>query len=1011
MQPLTDLSSWVRPRNARFWAVVLLVAYTLAGIFLLPWLLKRELPTLAQDVLQRNASVAEVRFNPWSLVLEAKGFELKDVDGSALLSFESLHLNLQLSSVFRRALVLRDFRLSSPSVNLVREGPTETNLGRLTAAASSPETRAAEPAAGSGLPRLVIHQLEIAEGVLDLTDRVPATEFQTRAEPINIQLRNLSTLPDDQGDQIVRIVTEGDGLIEWQGTLQLNPLSSQGQISVSVPGLPLLTRYLDDVLDFDLDGGLLETTFDYQVGLQPDGFGARIGDFKLAIGETELATEESAEPFFGFRELKVSGGNLRWPEAQASIEAIVLTEPTLETWLDDQGELNLNRLLEERSETPSSESWPDPASSAPAGSVTDTAPGETVAGVAPQPPTEAAAPSSAASSSNDFTLSLGRLSVEGLRTSFEDRRLPEPGSITLSSLDLNVRDLNNTLDARFPFELEIEVLSGGSINAAGALRALPAIAADAEMTIEQLALGVAQPWLAPMTNAALDSGTLSGTSVLKSSPSEALDLRGQLTVDGVGVSDASGETLLRWQQLAITDLIFQATAQDLEIARMTLREPYARVEFDAEGRLNLAEALIDQTPAGGEVAAAEPAGDPFVFRMGTSAIENGSVDFSDLSLPLRFSTRIREFGGSLSALASDTLQPSELELDGRVGEFGQARLTGKLVALDPLAQSAVRLEFRNVNMPDLSPYTVEFAGRKVAAGKLNLDLDYSVDAAQLDGNNRIVIEQIKLGEKVDNPDALDLPLGLAIALLSDSNGVIDIELNIEGDANDPDFDAGGLIAETFANLILKAATSPFRLLAGLIGGGEDTDLQNVPFEAGSAALNPPVEEQLQQLGAALAQRPGLRLSIPGAYVAAADTTGIAAARIRALAEAALETTDSDDLLAERAEIVYEKLVRERLPELNLRSFRARFDIDDEDPETPDFDTLSYLTALRDALIAAETVSEAELKALGSARAEAIFNYLRSETTLAPERLRLEDVAATEPGKDHQVIIELALEHG
>lgn len=1044
MQSLTDIRAWLSPRSARFWVVILLVLYTLAGFFLVPWLIKRELPAFAQNLVQRPASVTAVRFNPWTLALEADDFELRDTDGSELLGFDKLRLNLQLSSIFRRALVFREVQLTAPAVNLVRDGFADTNLGRLAAAASGPaDGTMADTADDSELLRLVIHELQIIEGAVDVTDRMPATAFETRLAPINVEINSLSTLPNVTGDQVIRIRTEGDGLIEWVGSLQINPLASVGRVTLKLPGLPLLTRYLDDVLDFDLDGGLLDLRFDYEFQGQPDGqFSAAVDGLNLNITETGLATEDDAETFFGFENLRVSGGTLRWPEAKANVAEIVLTEPKLETWLDQDGKLNLAQLLEERADAMDDAATAGnddaPAETLPENDTTianvegtaELVPGDVeTAAIAdntadnspanekPPIPGEATGNvnaediNAADGGDNEFQLSVSRLRVDGMYARFEDRTLPEPGQLEVNSVNLAVRELNNTPGARFPFDLGLQVASGGTLTATGEVGALPGVVAAAELNVDQLALPVAMPWIAPVLRAQLKTGTLNGKATLQSSPDELLDLRGQFSVDELNINDADGEKLVSWQQLAVKDLIFALTANQLEIAQLRLREPFARVAIDAERQLNFAQAVVE-APPDARADAAEP-GKPLVFRLGRSYVENGSVDFADLSLPLPFRTDIREFGGNISALATDTRQASELDFEGRVGEFGQAKVTGQLIALDPLAQSAVRVEFRNVNMPDLSPYTVDFAGRKIDAGKLNLDLDYRFDKSQLVGKNQIVVEKIRLGDKVDNPDALDLPLGLAIALLSDTNGVIDMKLTIEGDVDDPEFSARGIVGKALANLLVKAVTSPFRLLGGLVGGGEDVDLQNIGFEPGESGLSPPEEEKLTQLGAALAQRPGLELSIPGAYAAQVDTEGLAEARVDAAAraEVAAQTSDSDELLAERAGKAYENLARERLPELSLRDLRKQFEVQDDDPETPDFDTLAYLSEIKRQLIAAEPVSEAELQALGDARAAAVTDYLSSSAGLPPERLRAADTVAVEPGKDNQVTITLELDTG
>jgi hypothetical protein len=86
----------------------------------------------------------------------------------------------------------------------------------------------------------------------------------------------------------------------------------------------------------------------------------------------------------------------------------------------------------------------------------------------------------------------------------------------------------------------------------------------------------------------------------------------------------------------------------------------------------------------------------------------------------------------------------------------------------------IEAHFDKVRMPPLSPYSATFAGRKIAAGKLWLDLHYKIVKGELAGEHKIVLEDFKLGKRVEAPDARDLPLDLAIALLTDSKGKMNL---------------------------------------------------------------------------------------------------------------------------------------------------------------------------------------------------------------------------------------------
>ncbi len=306
-----------------------------------------------------------------------------------------------------------------------------------------------------------------------------------------------------------------------------------------------------------------------------------------------------------------------------------------------------------------------------------------------------------------------------------------------------------------------------------------------------------------------------------------------------------------WDALRLKNTHLQLDAAVLDIALIELARPFAKLVIAADASTNFSALQTEQASASETTAPARPVAMrkiSFTIKIGKTTIADGSMDFSDFSLPLPFKAPISELGGSISTLATDTTQPSEIDLEGKVAKYGFVSITGTASLMAPTEQTAVEAKFRNVDMPSLSPYTAEFAGRKIASGKLDLDLNYTLDKEQMAGENKIVIETFELGEKVENPDAMDLPLDLAVALLKDMNGVIDLELGVSGDMNDPSFSASGIVLKAFANLITKAAAAPFKLLGSLIPGGGETDFDAVEFQAGRADLMPPEQQKLDQLG-------------------------------------------------------------------------------------------------------------------------------------------------------------------
>ena len=230
---------------------------------------------------------------------------------------------------------------------------------------------------------------------------------------------------------------------------------------------------------------------------------------------------------------------------------------------------------------------------------------------------------------------------------------------------------------------------------------------------------------------------------------------------------------------------------------------------------------------------------------------------------LPFATRIHGLRGSIVGLSSRPGAPGQVELDGEVDEFGLARVVGQADFFKPTDFMDIKVVFRNVEMTRMTPYSATFAGRKIASGKLSLDLEYKIKQRQLQGENQVIIDRLELGERVESATAKDLPLDLAIAILSDSDGRIELGLPISGSLDDPQFSYGQIIWKAITNVLGKIVTAPFRALGALFGGGEKID--KIAFEAGAARLTPPEREKLVRLAAVLNKRPGLALSVHGTW--------------------------------------------------------------------------------------------------------------------------------------------------
>ncbi|MDZ5645964.1 DUF748 domain-containing protein [Nitrospirillum sp. BR 11828] len=266
---LADPRLWWDFRRKRFWALAILLTYTVAGFLVAPLLIRRQVVDLAQATFQRPATLDGVSVNPYALSVELRGFRLTEADGGPLLGFDRLYVRLAPGGLLRWAWGIADIQVQGLRATVVRYGQTDTNIGRLIQAAAGDEAPAkadGQPnGESSGLPRLLIRHVTIVDAAADVTDQVPGTPFKTKVGPVSMEFNDLSTLPERQGRQHVQVGLEGGATLEWTGTSSLNPVVSAGHVAARGPYIPLLARYFGDALPVAVPTGTIAADLDYQL--------------------------------------------------------------------------------------------------------------------------------------------------------------------------------------------------------------------------------------------------------------------------------------------------------------------------------------------------------------------------------------------------------------------------------------------------------------------------------------------------------------------------------------------------------------------------------------------------------------------------------------------------------------------------------------------------------------------------------------------------------------------------
>ncbi|MBN8515497.1 DUF748 domain-containing protein [Accumulibacter sp.] len=748
----------------------------------------------------------------------------------------------------------------------------------------------------------------------------------------------------------------------------------------------------------------------------------------LSVALTNAVVRSPADPateMLRFAHAKVSGGVLRLKDRLISVDKIIVDDGQAQAWLDEEG--RFNGLIVTR--------------------------GAAAAAAAAAP--EADATGAAAAVDTAWRVAVKAIEVDRFALGFADRSGGPPLAVGLQAIRARIAGFATGVSTPMQLELKAKVASGGEIEASGSVRADNGTA-DLQLKLAAIALAPVQPYLAEFAELNLASGTLSTAGRLRYGDPAAnarLVYKASFAVDQLRIDESEAQRpFVTWDALASDDLLLTVEPNRLDIGELRLVAPAGRLIIAEDQSVNLTDVLkkprdgesaaaTDQ-PAGGEgaagpaevaVAAADEGAavdDPFPVTIARIRISKGVLEFADLSLRPQFGTRMHELKGVITGLGTDPKGSAKVQLDARVDKYGSAKIRGQISVFRPARLTDIEMTFRNLTMSSLSPYVIKFAGRRITGGQLALDLQYKVKDSKLRGENKIVLKQVKLGEKVDTPGAADLPLDLAIAILSDSQGVIDIGLPVSGDLNDPEFAYGAVVGKAFGNLIGGIITAPFRALGALFGAGSDSKLDSIDFEPGSAVLAPPEREKLAAVARAMKERTTLKLLVPPTQAAEVDTPALKSLAVRSdlVVRMGLEVTPGEDpgpvdAANPRAQVAIEALFSERYAPEVLALVKQRAlaagppgkPAGESSASTPPAGKpaagppLAFYESLLERMIKEQPVSDEALAQLATRRGEAIIAEMTSADGVGAKRVLLGKARPASAANDKAVTLQLELE--
>ncbi|MGY3963477.1 DUF748 domain-containing protein [Aeromonas veronii] len=977
--------------------LLLLILITLL-LWQTPRLVQRYLPGwLAEHYgLQLTLGEIDVGLRTPSLTLGATA--LLDAKQQPIIGFEQLFITPDLQASWQqKGVVLSAVTLTKPMVLLQRltdkKGDVRLNLTDALAPLLTPAP-SPEPETASAPLLVDIASIAVTDGHVRYQDQRKESEPgwlpPLNLEKVTLKLDNLRTEANHPTAYQLNAAINGKSSLAAHGKLDVMSGMGQGKVSLKQvdlkPFAPLWTPYLK----LGLAKGHANAEVEYQLKEGKQGVLWQLSKGKLTLDNWQLKKHKGDE-FARFGQLALSDLAVDGQKQSLQIGKVTLQQPLLKATLNPQQELDLADLLIEQ---------------APAKPVkgADTA-NEVASNAAPKSAQQAKTAGNGKKQVPDkpWQWQIKQILIDKGDLTLTESSSGKPQARQLSGLKLALGPLGSKGEQPSKLTLATHFNQSSPLAFDGQLTLTP-FTLSGDINQQGLPLTLAQPYLADLVRIKVQNGLLSSKTRLDLATTaqgdlSKLTLQGGLDVNGLKVVDrADNQRLLEFNTLALTGLTYDGISQQMRIKDIALNKPFARIEINEDGTTNLQQLLLPQPAAAKSTEAKAGSKAPdFRFTIDQLRTEQGNLRFADRSLSQDFVADIASLGGQSRHISNIPGQRSDLAFNGKVDRYAPVTIRGgtNLLVANPILDIAVA--FHNLELTTFTPYSGTYAGYAIDKGQLSMKLHYKLEGNRLEGDNDITIKKLQLGEKIKSDQAKDLPLGLAIALLSDANGVIQMNLKVKGDLDQPDFSIGNIFWDVLGNTLSKAITSPFSLLASLADGTEDLD--ELPFLPGDPDLTPTQQEKLVKLAQALKDRPKLSMNIRGKVNFNEERPILQRQKLeRVLAkltgnQADLDLLEQDPALQEALAQAYEERFGEDLEDL-----ADRLHLDEESAAL----RAQAVILLQDQ----QLITAKSLRNLAMRRAQNTKEFLVDSQGIAPERLFVLDSQVKEEDKEAKVILTL-----
>lgn len=847
----------------------MLVFYTIFGFLILPLIVKAVAVSQLKKQLKREAAIESVRMNPYAMSITIRGLNIKDLDSETLLSWDEVYVDLRLLSVFGRAWGVDRLRVINPYVRVQLNKDMTFNFSDIIEAyvtnAPAKTNKPRRPLAAS------LRNFLIEGARLDWTDFTPNKPFHRVIGPVRVEVANFHTDPKNRNPHVFTGTTEKGETFKWGGSFSLEPLRAAGEFSVENVALKELAPLYQDLVNFEIRDGVAAFGVNYLFELTTTATNAAVSNLTASVKSLKVAQPGADEILFELPEFSVSGVSGDLFTRNLMVDKVLVNGAGLNV---HRGSNAMFNVLEAAA--------PNTNASAPAGIL-----------FALQSATNLI--SELLTSTNLATATIREVSVSNCFLNYLDEACVPPARLVMDQVNVAARNLSNRSDTNMTSQVSLRWNTNGSV-AVGVNATLAPLKVDVDLGVKQLELAPFDPYLRPHVNAyilgskvGLD-GRMSVAAGAGKLP--AVTFAGSGSLDELNVLGNTGEDLLKWGSLRYDGVVANLDPPSVTVSNVTLKGLAARVVIETNGTINVLSvmpAADTNAPVASDApakdGAVQPGGIKGVFAqvktvlgmntntaaamglpkatVGSVRVEDSSFVFVDRSVTPEAHASLQKIEVDIANISTEAMQRAKIHVQTMVGGTGPVEVTAELNPLQAKAATQAKISVKNVQLKPTDPYFGKFLGYRLTRGSVDVDMDYTITASAVKGHNVIVVDQLTLGNKVQSPDAIKLPVKLGVALLKDSSGKINLDVPIEGSLDDPKFRISKVVWGVIANMFVKAVTSPFSLLGGLVGGGEGEEMQFQEFAPGKTNLNAAAQQKLASLAKALSARPELQVVVEG----------------------------------------------------------------------------------------------------------------------------------------------------